>query len=221
MGDRLTDRAWQSIVAGPLPPNRPEFVGDIVGGASAEMSPVVSTKREGSSLRIIDPAQPTPTWGRPKGSLLAISHEGLEQLASSWPEVRHLDLSRTRIADEDLGSLTAFRHLKAVNLGDTSITDQGLSYLAECRFLRGLVLSKTPVDDRSLSIVKNWVYLDELDLSDTSVTDRGINDLRQLRFLKKLDLRNTKVTPAGVNTLRQALPKCEILSGEQPGPASR
>ena len=211
MSDRLTDEAWQAMLRNGDPPARPSFVTPIVGGASAQMTPVISVRRVGDQLEVANSEQ-RELWGRPHVSLVPITREGLQRLASESPGVRHLDLSASRIVDEDLSPLASLRQIKAIDLSRTFINGHGLAHLMTSRSLRQLVLSNTQIDDSSLSIIKDWIYLEKLDLSNTLVTDQGLAELAQSRYLRELKLEGTKVTEAGAKLLRIALPDCTILA---------
>ena len=210
--DRMTDGAWQASLRRNDHPARPEFIQAMVGGASAKMSPVVTTQRDGDRLMVSNGEQPMSWLRRKRAARISIDRDGLTSLASQSPGVRHLDLSGVELAAEDLSPLAQLVQIRAVNLNGTSIPGEGLKHLACSTYMRGLALSKTRITDDSLAMIKHWSYLEELDLSDTEITDRGLVHLYQSRYLRKLNLRGTKVTADGLAALRSTLPECNIVT---------
>lgn len=121
-----------------------------------------------------------------------IKKSGLVHL-QALPNLRSLDLSKTRIAADYPGSkegrlehIGRLDNLAELDLGQAQIHDADLASLAGLRNLRKLSLFKT------------------------KITDAGLDHLKELKGLRYLDLRRTSVTEKAVNALQEALPGCRI-----------
>ena len=75
-------------------------------------------------------------------------------------------------------------------------------------------LDNTKVTDAGLSKLANFGKLGFLHLGRTAVSDAGVDPLSGLKTLRTLHVTRTGVTEAGAERLRQALPECEVLSGD-------
>jgi len=114
----------------------------------------------------------------------------LAELTPIAKNVLALDLSRTRLKDDDLAPLAGMTNLVRLDLKRNTITDAGLVHL------------------------KGLVELESLNLFDTQVTDAGVPNLLGLKKLQKLFLFNTKVTAAGGDQVRAAIPGVVVNLGE-------
>ncbi len=101
-----------------------------------------------------------------------------------------LDLTRTRVKDDDLAHLAGMSSLVRLDLKRNAITDAGLVHL------------------------KGLVELESLNLFDTQVSDAGLSHLTGLKRLQKIFLFNTKATAAGADQLRAAIPGIVVNLGE-------
>jgi hypothetical protein len=211
--DRLTDEQWQTMLRQDLP-SRPSFILPLVGGADANMEPVVQTVRRGNTLTItVDPR--SRRAGTPGRHRVEISGEGLQTLANVAPGVRCLDLSDCPIADAELQYVKPLYNLKAVDLSGTQLKGHGLTHLGGSRFLRRLALKNTAIPDETLSALTKWPYLEVLDLRDTGITDHGIRQLVTHRYLRQLMLEGTRVTSAGITAIQKALPQCQVTHSKE------
>jgi len=204
----------------PLPPNVIAMVkawiqagadfGD--GAAPAGQAPAVAArpggKLEEEKSQSLQPPSPDAlallTEGgaviRPmsaNGALLDINlthyEAGPVNLADLTPIAKNvlaLDLSRTRLKDDDLAPLAGMTNLVRLDLKRNTITDAGLVHL------------------------KGLVDLESLNLFDTQVADAGLIHLTGLKKLQKIFLFNTKVTAAGADRLRAAVPGVVVNLGE-------
>ena len=156
------------------------------------------------------------------------------ELQNQMTVALELDLSGTKIGNEDAVHLKALRRLSALNLNDTNtddsvlahlgqmprlntlelrstqVTDEGLSHLSKLQKLHGLNLSRTQITDAGLSSLSKLRELQTLDLSQTRVSDAGVDHLKQLSSLRSVNLSQTNVTETGPETLRAALPNAHI-----------
>jgi len=102
-----------------------------------------------------------------------------------------LDLSYTKLNDEDFEKIKLPEYLTDLNLAGTEITDVGIEHL------------------------QNADNLQELDLSHTKVTDECIDELRSPPKLKVVRLHDTKIS--GDNQ-REMI---RFLRGRQPSPGNK
>jgi hypothetical protein len=111
----------------------------------------------------------------------------LQDLAPIAANIWHLDLSRTKVTDQDLAHIANLPNLRKLELNNTGVTDTGLAHL------QGL---KT---------------LESLNLYGTSVTDAGLRSLEPLSNLKQVHLFMTSATEAGAGALREKIPGLETI----------
>ncbi len=120
----------------------------------------------------------------------------LTDLAPMALNIYKLDLSRTKVRDEDLVALGGMKNLQSLILSKTQISDAGVAYL------------------------KGNAALEELNLYQTMVSDAGLTHLAELKSLKKVYLWMSKVTDAGVSQLAAAIPGVNVNNGaKEPMPA--
>ena len=140
-----------------------------------------------------------------------------------------VDLSHSRVADDDLSQLKSFHHFGLITLSDTRISDAGLAELRHVVGSRFVDLSRTKVKDTSLLFsgfsfqeqplglrlsgnrfaggrifparLNSRCPLQELDLSETDCDDRTLNEFPVDLKLLKLDLSGTNVTDHGLDSL--------------------
>ena len=101
--------------------------------------------------------------------------------------ISHLDLSKSKITDQALGTVKGYRNLTWLSLRNTAVGDRALEPLARMEFLS------------------------YLNLVGTKVTDNGIKTLASIKSLNEVYLWNSKVSEKGVENLRNALPDAKII----------
>ncbi len=117
------------------------------------------------------------------------------------------------------GELTKadFANVKRINLSQTKITDAGLSEVAnKLPSLNKLYMSDAHTfTDAGLKQVAKLQKLTELAMSLTDITDAGLKELAQMKQLTRLNVvACEKVTKSAIAELQKALPKCNILRGQ-------
>ncbi len=144
-----------------------------------------------------------------------VTDAGIEHL-KGLTKLNSLDLTFTKVTDAGLEYLKGLTKLQSLDLvGIPQITDAGLQNLKCLPQLESLNLMWThQITDAGLEHLEGLTTLQSLNLHGTSVTDAGLVHLKGLTKLKFLDLSYTTVTDAGVRALRQALPSCQINSGQ-------
>tara|TARA_Y100000814_G_scaffold109828_1_gene77616 strand:- start:313 stop:1287 length:975 start_codon:yes stop_codon:yes gene_type:complete len=98
-----------------------------------------------------------------------------------------LSLSRTNVADEDLGRLKKLQSIEYLDLSRTSIGDQGMAHIVE---------------------MPNLSYLN---LRDTNVSDNSIEYLSRMENLKQIYLWSSGITESGAKALRDRLPEAFVV----------
>jgi hypothetical protein len=169
---------------------------------------------KGSKPMILDPkGRPTKAFHRVVSVDLShskVCDEDLKLLG----KLTHLEvlvLWGTRITSAGVGHLKALTNLHSLWLLNTQVDDEALRHLKGMTKLWQLLLDGTKVTDAGLAHLKCLVELEEwLGLSDTLVTDEGLKHLEGLTKLQSLTLMRTKVTEEGVKKLRAALPKTHV-----------
>src|SRR5258708_29019073 len=116
-----------------------------------------------------------------------------------------VDLSHSRITDEELKHLKEFKDLRTLNLSwNQFLTEAGLKELKELKSLQTLDLSyNLGVRDAWLKHLKGFQSLQSLNLRSTGITDAGLKALKELQSLRTLNVTDTNVTDAGVKELKQ------------------
>lgn len=89
-----------------------------------------------------------------------------------------MDLSQTKVKDEDLANVIRFTKLKEIDLSDTNVTNKALEHLSSIKSLRKIWLDNTHVDDEALASLAALGKLQKLSLKDCNITDAGIDKLR-------------------------------------------
>ncbi|MEZ5329209.1 MAG: c-type cytochrome domain-containing protein [Verrucomicrobiales bacterium] len=111
----------------------------------------------------------------------------LKRLSPIAENIHALDLTRSRVSNDDLAAVASMKNLVRLQLNRTSISDQGLEHL------------------------KGLSNLETLNLYSTEVTDAGLAQLTSLQKLQKLYLWESKATPEGGEKLKSKLPKLKVI----------
>ena len=109
-----------------------------------------------------------------------IDGEGLKQISESMKELEVLDLSGSRITDDDLKLLTAFPKLKHLSLQKSLIKGYGLKVLADLPHLESINLSDNELTDESRRHFKMTSVGTRLVLENTWLSEAAITELRQI-----------------------------------------
>jgi hypothetical protein len=113
----------------------------------------------------------------------------LSELAPIALNIYTLDLSRTRVKDDELAALSGMKNLQTLILSKTDVTDAGVAHL------------------------KNNTSLEVLNLYQTMVTDAGLAGLSGLKALKKVFVWNSKITETGAKKFEGAVPGAVVNIG--------
>jgi serine/threonine protein kinase len=114
-----------------------------------------------------------------------------------------INLTGTRVIDNDLEGIDRCQELAELALADTTITDGGLAYLKNCRALYKLWLHGARVTDDGLVHLKDLPRLYFIHLGGTGITGVGLEHLSGCKDLGSVSLQGTPLTDAGVARLQR------------------
>ncbi len=143
-----------------------------------------------------------------------IDDAGLKHL-TSLKYLRRLPMGESLVTDEGMKTIGTMTQLEYVGVRKTKVTDAGLAHLKDLTDLTGLYLGETTVTDAGLKHLAPFTKLATLYLHDTAITDGGLDRLHGLKNLREVYLTNTKTTPAGRQRLKDAVPEVEIVVREK------
>lgn len=151
-------------------------------------------------------------------SLLAassVTDSGLAHVGK-LTKLEQLILGYTGITEAGLKNLEGLNALKFLDLAGVDLSREGLIQLQSLSSLGGLNLSQTSITDDDLEPLTGLETLTMLMLghNEIGISDAGLEHLKRLTNLEHLSLQGTKVTEAGIHELKEALPDCDIQSGE-------
>ena len=146
-------------------------------------------------------------------------------LICSLKDLKHLNLSRTDLADSATAKLAVLNSLESLNLSDNQLTFKalvalrnlsaltelnlsgmkapldGVESLSTLKSLRSLNLARSPLDSPDLVFLITLKELETLNLSGTKVGNRGVKFLEALTGLKTLDLSKTYISDTALTSL--------------------
>ncbi len=125
--------------------------------------------------------------------------------------VNNPDLNNAQVA----GLLPFKQQIVWLKIGNTRIDNDALHTIGQFTHLTRLNLEYTGVDDAGVVHLKGLPDLQMLNLVGTGITDKGLMLLAEIKSLKRIYLWQTKTSLPVVAALRQALPLCEINTGEE------
>ena len=111
-----------------------------------------------------------------------------------------LELSRSRLNDDDLAYVGRNGHLKSLQVSETGITDAGLAHLTGLSSLEALHVVGTKMTNAGLESIGELTTVEVLDLSDNDLSG-DLAPLANLQQLKWLLLRNMKLDDEAFATL--------------------
>jgi uncharacterized membrane protein len=118
------------------------------------------------------------------------------------------------ITDEQLNSLQEIRdQLVWLNVSHTRVTDQQMDALSKLANLRVLYLNNTAITDSGLSQVIRLPELRLLSLVGTRITDASIPTFLQLKNLTSLFLFESSLTQEGIGRILEGLPEIKVDTG--------
>jgi serine/threonine-protein kinase len=170
-------------------PTKPEApLPSVTGPADRETAEWVL--RVGGTLTIVN----APGTG-------AVAIKTVEELPSNRFFVKHIDLTDTKVDDDDLARIHDLPELDLLRLNRLSITDKGFRHLTRLPQLSVLELVEARITDQGLRHLKNLPSLTWLTLDSTFVTDAGLVHLQSLPKLRILRLNRLRITDQGLSQL--------------------
>ena len=120
-----------------------------------------------------------------------------------------IDLSGTKVTDDDLRLLGKLIELRTLNLHRTGISDAGVLHLQGLR-LKTLTIGDTQISNAGLQALTKLNQLELIGLHGTLVNDAGLKHLKAFSRLKSLFLSKTGVTDEGLKTVKDLI-ELELL----------
>ena len=131
----------------------------------------------------------------------AITNEGLSHLRN-LTALEYLYLGSTDVTSlADLGELKNLKHL---DLSETRVDDAGLTALGTFPKLETLILSNTDVLGPGLAGLKDATQLSLLKLNGTRINDAALAELVELPKLRRLEVSSTRITDATLVRIARA-----------------
>jgi hypothetical protein len=140
----------------------------------------------------------------------AVTDDHLGILAAAFPELRHLDLRKTKVTDAGVAHLKALKNLQFLNLFRTPLTDAGLASIRELTQLETLLIGGTKVTSEGLAALESFGALRKLSVFDTAVDDDAIAHLSGLASLRVLLIGRSSITPEGAKRLQAGNPELKF-----------
>jgi Leucine-rich repeat (LRR) protein len=126
-------------------------------------------------------------------------------------DLRHLNLSLTRISDRGLRALKSAPAIEDLNLYFAEqITDEGAAVVKNWKHLKSLNLRGTKITDATLEFLASVPTLESLDIGWAQITDTGLEHLTALTNLRRLTMGGNKLTDTALQFLGQ-MPQLEYL----------
>ena len=172
---------------------------------SAKKQNAASDTTAQSETAKTDPAQ-QPAPAVPAKKLTGVEH--LESLGGVidrgvGDRIVGIDLSGTKVADDDLIQLAGLRDLKSLNLSRSQVTNAGIKHLVDLTRLKYLYLFGVPVDDSGVDEITKLERLEVLCLDNSQITDKSLPKLATLKRLEKLHVQSlAPLTDAGFAKLK-------------------
>ncbi|CAN4127212.1 unnamed protein product [Withania somnifera] len=140
--------------------------------------------------------------------------ESVEHIAFVGQNLRHLNLSRTKLSSAGLGTLAGFvPNLETLLLSYTAIDDSAIPFMSTMPLLKGINLSGTNIRGisngvdsdpnyvSSLSGLSSLDHLERLDLEETRIEDSALAPLPSFCKLRYLFLRSGSLTDTTLHQL--------------------
>lgn len=132
---------------------------------------------------------------------------------TSQKSLAWLRLQGTKISDNGLRTLKYFEFLNTLNIDDTAVTNDGMKYIPALKRLQIFSASMMNIGDKGISYLAG-MPLRELSLLKTAVSDKGLKSLENMRSLMVLNLQESpNVKSDGIKYLRN-LPMLRELNLE-------
>lgn len=181
-------------------------------------SPVASTGGDDMAEEATDEPPLSTMVVIPNADYLKILRDGGIDVKEAEEELMlEVDYSKAGKAPGEIDLKVLFplaRNIVALDLSKTKVTDEDLEPLREFTNLVHLRLDRTNTGDATLRYISNLTRLETLNLFGTRVTDSGVNHLDDLESLKVINLMNTMVTAQSAGRLQKSLPGAEIQAME-------
>jgi hypothetical protein len=129
--------------------------------------------------------------------------KGLQYIATSMPQLLHLDLCATMITARGLDSLRSLTALKKLELDYLSTKGTDLAGLVPMTHLQFLAIARAQLTDNAMKNLGKVTSLVRLKVAKNAITDEGVFYLANLKNLQDLDLNETRVTKRCLPSLQK------------------
>lgn len=144
-------------------------------------------------------------------SLTALHPDDIVKHVSACTNLRKLNLSQTRLGNDDLRMLRSLTNLTSLSLAEMQISDKGLTHLAPLSKLQTLDLTRTHVTGAGLADLASASQLTQLLLTYAPVKAEHLDKLAPFSQLRTLDLSTSSASASTIDDL--ALAQLEKLTG--------
>ncbi len=128
--------------------------------------------------------------------------------------VRVIFIYPEQVKDNDIELLVPFKlNISEIKLTRTKITNNALKTVSRFEHLRMLDLDYCNISNEGLVFLKKLTNLTRLNLVSTSISDQGISVLKNIPTLRYIYLFKTTVTKKGYAELKSSIPKLIIDTG--------
>jgi len=131
-------------------------------------------------------------------------------------KLKELDLSGTKVTDEQLKTLGSLDSLEKLKLRNTQITGSGFASFSILDTLKDLDLSETKISDSELEFLAKFSKVKRLNLSNTKISGTGFKHLEGLNQIENLDLTGIPISEAGAKELKNLKSVQSINLAETP-----
>ncbi|RYG05845.1 MAG: hypothetical protein EOO02_02510 [Chitinophagaceae bacterium] len=138
---------------------------------------------------------------------LATTDRGVRQLSIEKPYINVFMANRKNIGAKELEELEPVRNqITSLDLSYSKLTNDQFKQIAKFPHLTKLFLENSNLNDTVLSALSGLQYLEYLNVSNTKVSDAIFATADKLKSLKKLFVYGDNITTASINAYRKRMP---------------
>lgn len=128
-----------------------------------------------------------------------MADESMSLIASSFPNLRTLEIPNNSITGNALKTLTSLFHLDYLDIANNTLSAADLSALLPLKMtLRSLSVSSIPLGEEGIKTLSQ-LELEKLNVSSCNLTDSSLSYFLKMPHLKYLDIRRNSFTPNGLS----------------------
>ncbi|OJX03561.1 MAG: hypothetical protein BGO76_05810 [Caedibacter sp. 38-128] len=128
-----------------------------------------------------------------------MTDECMSLIASSFPNLRTLEIPNNCITGNALKTLSSLFHLEYLDIANNTLSAADLSSLLDFKkTLRSLSVSSIPIGEEGIKTLFQ-LDLEKLNVSSCDLTDSSLSYFLKMPHLKYLDIRRNSFTPNGLS----------------------